>query len=344
LSNITIALDAMGGDLGIPVTLPAAIDSLEAYPSLRIVLVGDSAALQKAMPKGIAARFGDRLTIKHTTEIVGMDESPVMALRHKKDSSMRRAIDLVKAREADACVSAGNTGALMATARFVLKTLPGIDRPAICVAMPSNHGVVYMLDLGANVDCTAQQLLQFAVMGSAITTAVSGVEKPCVALLNIGIEDIKGNQLVQDAHQLMQKLSGPIEYVGFVEADEFYSKKVDVIVCDGFVGNVALKSVEGVARLIAQFIKEEFNRSWLTKLAGLISRSVLSRAAKRMDPRAYNGASLVGLKGIVLKSHGSADRLATAYAIKQAYLQVQQNIPEQIEAGVKNWVGTGAAL
>ncbi|MFI4956956.1 MAG: phosphate acyltransferase PlsX [Gammaproteobacteria bacterium] len=342
MKTITIALDAMGGDLGIPVTLPAAIDSLEAYPCLHIVLVGDSAALQEAMPKDAAARFGNRLSIRHTTEVVGMDESPVLALRHKKDSSMRRAIDLVKAHEADACVSAGNTGALMATARFVLKTLPGIDRPAICVAMPSAGGVVYMLDLGANVDCTAEQLLQFAVMGSAITTAVSGVQKPRVALLNIGIEDIKGNQLVQDAHQLMQKLSGPIEYVGFVEADEFYDAKVDVIVCDGFVGNVALKSVEGVARLIARFIKEEFSRSWLSMLAGLISRSVLSRAGKRIDPRAYNGASLVGLKGIVLKSHGSADRLATAYAIKQAYLQVEQDIPKRIEAGMHDWLGKGA--
>ncbi len=333
----------MGGDFGISVTLPAAIDSLEAFPSLHIILVGDSIALEKAMPKDAAARFEGRLSICHATEIVEMDESPVLALRHKKDSSMRRAIDLVKSHEAEACVSAGNTGALMATARFVLKTLPGIDRPAICVAMPSASGVVYMLDLGANVDCTAAQLQQFAVMGSVITTAVSGVKKPRVALLNIGIEDIKGNQLVQEAHQLMQTLSGPIEYVGFVEADEFYDAKVDVIVCDGFVGNVALKSVEGVARLIARFIKEEFSRNWLTKIAGLISRSILSRAAKRMDPRAYNGASLVGLKGIVLKSHGSADRLATAYAIKQAYLQVTQDIPRRIEDGMNEWLETGTS-
>jgi glycerol-3-phosphate acyltransferase PlsX len=344
LTTITIAIDAMGGDVGVPVMLPAAVDSLDAFPSLRIILVGDSVALQKAMPNGAENRFGDRLSIVHSTEVVGMDELPVLALRHKKDSSMRRAIDLVKSHEADACVSAGNTGALMATARFVLKTLPGIDRPAICVAMPSAGGVVYMLDLGANVDCTPEQLQQFAVMGSVVTTAVSGVQKPRVALLNIGIEDIKGNQLVQASHHLLQQMSGPIEYVGFVEADEFYDAKVDVIVCDGFVGNVALKSVEGVARLIARFIKEEFNRSWLSRLAGLISQSVLKRAGKRIDPRLYNGASLVGLKGIVVKSHGSADRLATAYAIKQAYLQVEQNIPQRIEVGMKTWIEKGKPI
>jgi glycerol-3-phosphate acyltransferase PlsX len=257
-----------------------------------------------------------------------MDELPSQALRFKKDSSMRVAINLVKSGEADACVSAGNTGALMATARFVLKTLPGIDRPAICTTIPARRGHTHVLDLGANVDSKAEHLLQFAVMGSVLVNAVDNIEAPRVALLNIGEEEIKGNEQVKQAAALLG--ASPIHYVGFVEGDGIFLEDVDVVVCDGFVGNVALKTSEGVAQLIRHYMEQEFKRNLLTRLAGLAALPVLRAFARRIDPRRYNGASLLGLQGTVVKSHGGADALAFANAIKIAMLEVQKAVPQRI--------------
>ncbi len=258
-----------------------------------------------------------------------MDESPAQALRAKKDSSMRVAINLVKQGEADACVSAGNTGALMATARFVLKTLPGIDRPAICTTLPTVHGHTRMLDLGANVDSKAEHLLQFAVMGSVLAT-VNGIDQPRVGLLNIGEEDIKGNEQVKEAVRLLA--ASDLHYIGFVEGDGIFLDEVDVVVCDGFVGNVALKSSEGVAKLIRHYMTQEFKRNPLTRLAGLVALPVLRALGRKIDPRRYNGASLLGLQGIVVKSHGGADALAFANAIQVAMLEAERKVPQQIDA------------
>jgi glycerol-3-phosphate acyltransferase PlsX len=257
-----------------------------------------------------------------------MDESPSKALRNKKDSSMRVAVDLVKSGEAQACVSAGNTGALMATARFVLKTLPNVDRPAIITAVPSQRGSTHVLDLGANVDCTAEHLFQFAVMGSELVTAVEGIAAPKVGLLNIGEEEIKGNEQVKGAHELLAASS--LNYIGYVEGDDIYLGGVDVVVTDGFVGNVALKSSEGVAKLVRQVLKESFQRSWLTRLSGLAALPILKRFSRTFDPRRYNGASLLGLRGIVIKSHGGADTLAFENAIHIAEKEIHCNIPERI--------------
>jgi glycerol-3-phosphate acyltransferase PlsX len=257
-----------------------------------------------------------------------MDEKPASALRGKKDSSMRVAINLVKSGDADACISAGNTGALMATARFVLKTLPGIDRPAICSAIPTQTGHTHMLDLGANVDLSAQHLLEFAVMGSVLTSAIDNIEKPSIGLLNIGQEAMKGNEQVQQAANLIS--NSTLNYHGFIEGDDIYKGVVDVVVADGFVGNISLKTSEGVAKMIVYFIKREFNRNILTKLAGLIAMPVLNAFKSKVDPRKYNGASLLGLKGIVIKSHGGADIFSFSNAIKVAMLEVENKVPQRI--------------
>jgi glycerol-3-phosphate acyltransferase PlsX len=258
-----------------------------------------------------------------------MQELPSQALRSKKDSSMRVAINLVKEGAAAACVSAGNTGALMATARYVLKTLPGVERPAIICALPTMRGHTHMLDLGANVDSTPEHLFQFAVMGSVLTSAVNSIERPTVGLLNIGEEEIKGNERVKEAARLFAE-SGIINYAGFVEGDDIYKGTVDVVVCDGFIGNVALKTSEGVARMITHFLREEFTRSPLTKLIALLAKPVLKGFRHKIDPRRYNGASLIGLQGIVVKSHGSADEVAFANAIKEAVVEVRKNVPQRI--------------
>jgi glycerol-3-phosphate acyltransferase PlsX len=263
-----------------------------------------------------------------------MDESPADALRRKKDSSLRVAIELVKNGEADACVSSGNTGALMATARYVLKTLPGIDRPAIISAVPGAKGPTYMLDLGANVGCTPEQLLQFALMGSVVAEDMLEVERPRVGLLNIGQEDMKGNETVREAGELLA--ASGLNYVGFVEGDGIFHADVDVVVSDGFVGNVALKTMEGVARLISAFLKEEFRRSLLRGMQGLVARSALEALGGRLDPRRYNGASLVGLNGVVLKSHGSADQFAFENAVKAAIVEARKGVPLQIGQLVEN--------
>lgn len=326
---VTIALDAMGGDHGPAVTVPGALAALRSRPDLNLVLVGQRAVLETELARHPGAD-GGRLRILEASQVVGMDEPPAQSLRSKKDSSMRVAINLVKNGEAQAIVSSGNTGALMATARFVLKTLPGIDRPAIITAFPTVHGRVYILDLGANVDSTPEQLLQFGIMGSLLVGAVERMEKPLVALLNVGVENIKGNEVVKQADALF-RASG-LNYHGYVEGDEIFLRKMDVIVCDGFVGNVALKSSEGLARMISQFMKEEFTSNLYARLAALVALPVLNALRRRLDPRQYNGASLVGLNGIVIKSHGGTDVIGFEYAIRVAVNEVQNQLPQLIGA------------
>lgn len=319
---LRIALDAMGGDFGVEVVVPAALEALSRHDELELILVGDETRIKSRAPAH------PRLSIRHASQQVEMDESPSKALRFKKDSSMRVAINLVKEGNAQACVSAGNTGALMATAKFVLKTLPCIDRPAICTTLPTMIGHTHVLDLGANVDSSAEHLMQFAVMGSVLSTAVDNLATPKVGLLNIGEEEMKGNEQVKEAARLLSQT--PVNYIGFVEGDDIYKGTADVIVCDGFVGNVALKTSEGVAKMITQFLKEEFSRNWLTKAAALVAMPVMKRLRKRIDPRRYNGASLLGLQGIVIKSHGGADVLAFRHAIEEAIVEVEKNIPTRI--------------
>jgi len=330
--SAVIALDAMGGDHGPSVVVPAAVDALRAHPGLTLLLVG----LESVVEEILAAHPGvdrARLRVHHASEVVAMDESPSQALRNKKQSSMRVAIDLVKEGRAQACVSAGNTGALMVTGRFVLKTLPGIDRPAIAAPLPCVHGHVHMLDLGANVDSGADQLCQFALMGAVLASAVDDIERPRVALLNIGEEEIKGNDQVKEAARMLAATD--LNYVGYVEGDGIYKGQADVIVCDGFVGNVALKSSEGVAQMIGRFLREEFQRTPLTRLAGLVAMPVLQALRRRIDPREYNGASLVGLRGIVVKSHGGADRIAFRRAIEVALAEVKMQVPDLITARIE---------
>ena len=330
--DITVAIDAMGGDHGPHVTIPAALKALEADAELNIVLVGLSDAITAEL-KSQKVSPGPRLRIHHANEVVTMDESPQLALKNKKDSSMRVAINLVKNGEAAACVSAGNTGALMATARFVLKTLPGIDRPAIAGIFPSQKGKTYVLDLGANADSTPEQLLQFAVMGSMLVASVEHKERPTVGLLNIGSEDIKGNEVVKQAAELLR--ASHLNFYGNIEGNDIFKGTTDLVVCDGFVGNVALKASEGVAQMMGRFLMQEFKRNWLTKLMGLVSLPVLKAFKKRLDPREYNGASFLGLRGIVVKSHGGADSLAflTAIhtAVEEARSGVLRRITEQLE-------------
>lgn len=320
----------MGGDFGAEVVVPAALEYLRRDKETSLILVGRQEILQE---KIVNHPFGERLQVKHASETVEMDDLPSKALRGKKDSSMRVAIDLVKSGEADACVSAGNTGALMATSRFVLKMLPNIDRPAIIKTLPSIQGHTSVLDLGANVDCTAEHLFQFAVMGSEEVSAVMEIANPRIGLLNIGQEEIKGNEQVKLAHELLANSS--LNYVGYVEGDDIYQGDTDVIVADGFVGNIALKSSEGVAKMIRHFMNQEFKKNPLTLLAGLVSYPVLKSLSRRIDPRRYNGASLLGLRGIVIKSHGSADNLSFMNAISIAKKEVLADVPIHIAEQVK---------
>jgi glycerol-3-phosphate acyltransferase PlsX len=328
MSQTTIALDAMSGDNGPSAVIPAALDALEKHPGIRLILVGDQQIITDELNRH-GGSLGNRLGIQHASQIVGMDELPSQALRGKKDSSMRVAINLVKEGTAQACVSAGNTGALMATARFVLKTLPGIARPAIITALPTIRGHSHVLDLGANIDCSAEHLYQFAVMGSVLCSAVDEIDRPTIGLLNIGEEEIKGNEQIKDSARLLSQSS--LNYYGFVEGDDIYKGTTDVVVCDGFNGNVALKTSEGLAKMISHYMKQEFKRNILTKLAGLAALPVLRAFRKRIDPRAYNGASLVGLRGIVIKSHGSADAFSFGSAIHEAIVEVNKNVPELIK-------------
>lgn len=339
---MTIAIDAMGGDHGLSTVLPACLRAVQNNPHLKLLLVGDQNQVVSHLKK-IDAFNHPQLVVVHASDVVGMDELPSHALRNKKDSSMRVAINLVKEGRAQACVSAGNTGALMATARFVLKTLPGIDRPAIIAELPTKHGRTRVVDLGANVDSCAEHLFQFAVMGSALIQALDGKPKPRVALLNIGVEEIKGNdQVKRTAHMLSEcKL---INYVGYVEGEHFYSGDVDLVVCDGFVGNVALKASEGLAKLMIAVLKESFLQNWWTKIVGLMARPALAHLKKRMDPARYNGASLLGLNGIVVKSHGGADEEAFQFAIEAAVLQVKNNVVDLVRDQIADFINQGLLL
>lgn len=339
--SLTVALDAMGGDHGPPVVVPAALSALRQHEELRLLLVGDREKVGWELERG-GGDPGGRLEIVHASQQVGMDELPSQALRTKKDSSMRVAVDLVKRGEAEACVSAGNTGALMATARFVLKTLSGIDRPAIISALPSVTGHTHLLDLGANVESSPEHLFQFAVMGSVLASAVDNVRAPTVGLLNIGQEEIKGNERVREAARLLA--GSDINYIGFVEGDDIYKGTANVIVCDGFVGNVALKSSEGVAQMIGHFIREEFRRNLATRLMGTIALPVLRSFRTRFDPRQYNGASFVGLRGIVIKSHGSADVVAFRRAISVALTETRKNVPERIREQISSMLAGREAV
>jgi glycerol-3-phosphate acyltransferase PlsX len=325
--NTVIAVDAMGGDHGPPVTVPASLDFLAAHPDAQLLLVGLREPLERELAKARSPHAA-RASIVEAAEVVGMDEDVRTAIRTKKQSSMRIAIDLVKEGRAQACVSAGNTGALMGTAKFVLKTLPGIDRPAICAVLPTRKGQVYMLDLGANADCTPEHLVQFAIMGATLVRDVEGKADPTVGLLNIGSEEIKGNEVEKRAAELLR--SAPVNFYGNVEGDDIYKGTTDVVVCDGFVGNVALKTSEGLAKMLGDFLKEEYTRSPLTRLAAIVSMPVINRFRRRVDHRRYNGAALLGLRGLVLKSHGSADRLAFATALERAFSEASHGLLERI--------------
>ncbi len=332
--DVTIAIDAMGGDHGTRVTIPAAVRYLKQHPTDTIVLVGLPDAIEAEL-RTAKMSIEPRLRIQAASEVVGMDESPQLVLRSKKDSSMRVAINLVKNGEASACVSAGNTGALMATARYVLKMLPGIDRPAIASFLPTYKGQVCMLDLGANVDCNAENLLQFALMGTALVYAIEHKNNPTVGLLNIGSEDIKGNEIVKQAGELLRQ--SDLNFYGNIEGNDIFKGVTDVVVCDGFVGNVALKTTEGLAQMLGGFLREEFNRNMFTKLAGLLATPVLKAFKRRVDPRRYNGASLLGLKGIVLKSHGSADAFAFFCAIERAAEEARGGMLHHISEHIEKW-------
>ena len=321
--DVTVAIDCMGGDHGAHITVPAAVDCVARDPYTSVILVGDQESIESELRRARFAGSG-RVRVRHASEVIAMDESPALALRNKKDSSMRVAIDLVKEGEALACVSAGNTGALMAISRFVLKTLPGIDRPAIASVLPTLKGHTYVLDLGANVDCAAEHLLQFGIMGSELVASVEHRERPSVGLLNIGEEDIKGNEVVKRAAELLRE-SG-LNFHGNVEGDDIYKGTTDVVVCDGFVGNVALKTSEGLAQMLAIYLREEFARNLFTKLAGAIALPVLNAFKRRVDHRRYNGATLLGLRGIVVKSHGSADAFAFRFAIERAVGEARSGV------------------
>lgn len=325
--DITVAIDAMGGDHGPHVTIPAALAELKQDPALNIVLVGLSDAIEAEL-RAHKTGIGPRLRIHHASEVITMDDAPALALRNKKDSSMRVAINLVKSGEAHACVSAGNTGALMAISRFVLKTLAGIERPAIASALPTLKGETYVLDLGANVDCTAEHLLQFGMMGAMLVSAISHKPNPSVGLLNIGEEDIKGNDTVKQAGELLR--ASNLNFYGNVEGNDIYAGVVDVVVCDGFVGNVVLKVSEGLAQMLSTFLREEFKRSWLSKLSALLALRVIGNFKRRVDHRRYNGASLLGLRGIVVKSHGSADSFAFQFAVRRAIEEAREGVLRRI--------------
>jgi len=319
----------MGGDYGPQITIPASLECLKANPDLKLILVGDEVVLNDLLADAVS-EYKDRLVIQHASQQVDMDEKPQTALRKKKDSSMRVAINQVRDGHADACVSAGNTGALMAIARFVLKMIPGIDRPAIISTLPSIFGHTHILDLGANVDCTAEHLYQFAIMGEEVVKAVENIATPTIGLLNIGEEDMKGNEQVKSAAILLEASS--LNYIGYVEGNSINagSEKVDLIVTDGFVGNVALKSIEGAAKMIGTKLKETFSKNIFTKLAGVAAYPVLKMFKQSIDPRRYNGASFIGLRGLVIKSHGGADALAFETAIHLAEVEIEQDVTRKI--------------
>lgn len=350
MNKITIAIDAMGGDHGLSVVIPACVRAAKNNPDLHLLLVGDESQVISQLKKcGVSLtnqaspQFSHQFKVVHASEVVGMDELPSHVLRNKKDSSMRVAISLVKDGTAQACVSAGNTGALMATARFVLKTLPGIDRPAIIAEMPTRKGSTRVIDLGANVDSCAEHLFQFAVMGSALIQAVDKKNSPRIALLNIGVEEIKGNDQVKRTAYMLSECD-LLNYVGYVEGDQFYSGDVDLVVCDGFVGNVALKASEGIAKLMLDILKEAFTRNWFYKFIGILAMPALSHLKRKMDPARYNGASMLGLNGIVIKSHGGANVESFNYAIEQAIGHVRSNVVDLVRDQIADFMNQGLLL
>lgn len=329
---ITIAIDMMGGDAGLAVTAPACADFLNRYSDAHLLLVGQEDAIYQAFQA--YNHLQERWTIIPATEIVAMDEAPQHALKHKKDSSMRVAINQVKEGTASAAVSAGNTGALMATAKFVLKTLNGIQRPAIAKFLPTkNNDTICALDLGANVDCPSEQLLQFAVMGSQLVKAMHPEKSnPRVALLNIGTEEIKGTDTIKMAYSLLSQ--SQLNFVGNMEGSEIFDNRADVMVCDGFVGNIALKTIEGTAHFMGNAIKNEFKNNLYSKFSAVLALPVLNKFKKQFDPRRYNGAIFLGLRGIVIKSHGGTDALGFGYAIEEAYREAQTNLLSKIEEAI----------
>ena len=329
--TIKVSIDASGGDFGFSVTINAGINALNTYDDLLINFVGDKTEIKKELKNNsLSSKFTDRIVITHASEVINMDDSPSVALRHKKDSSMRVAINLVKSGDADACVSAGNTGALLSIARFVLKTIKGVDRPAIMSAVPTLTGPTHVLDLGANIDSKPSTLLQFAIMGSIAVQNTENKDKPSVGLLNVGSEELKGNEKSQATSELLKKSS--LNYIGFVEGDDIYKGNVDVIVCDGFEGNIALKASEGVAKMFTFFIKKSFTKNLFTKIVALVAQPVMKDFKSKVDPGKYNGASLLGLKGVVVKSHGNADADSFLHAIKEAYLEAHAKITDKISA------------
>ncbi len=321
----------MGGDSGPLITIPSAISAINHLPNLHLILCGDESAIQSQLKLNNSSNH-PQITIVHTSEVVAMDEKPSIALRTKKDSSMRRALDLVQSGEAQACVSAGNTGALFASAHYVLKMLPGIERPALVSQLPiaNSNQHAFMLDLGANVFCDSNTLFQFAIMGSVMSEQVDGIASPRVALLNMGEEEIKGSDHIKQTANLL-KACPEINYIGFIEGNDIFSGKADVIVCDGFVGNVALKTCEGVARLVMAKVLEIIKESKFTRILGLLLIPTLKKMVKRLNPDQYNGASLIGLRGIVVKSHGNATSSAFYNAILEAVKEVERQVPEKIK-------------
>ncbi len=333
---ITLSIDAIGGDRGLEATIPAALEIIARHPDVSLILVGDpqriTRHLTQASPR-TDVRTSPRLQIEAASELVEMDESPAVALRKKKDSSMRVAIDLVHSGRADACISSGNTGALLATARFVLKTIRGIDRPAICAGLPRIGGrTTYVLDLGANLDSPPDILFQFGLMGATLINCLEGKTNPSVGLLNIGVEDVKGNDTIKATAEIFKRSA--LNYVGYIEADQIYAGDTDLVVCDGFVGNVALKATEGVAQMIMAAIKEEFSRTPVTRCSGLLAKPVLDSIKQRLDHRRFNGASLLGLRGTVIKSHGSADAFGFRCALEVGIAEVKQGLVRQIESSL----------
>ena len=329
--TVSISVDAMGGDFGPKITVPASLNFLKSHPDASITLVGNESIIKKFLKKPIESF--DRLSIIHTTQFVTMDESPQSALKNKKSSSMRLAINLVKEGAADAIVSAGNTGALMATGRFVLRMLPGIDRPAIASFLPNQKGTSCMLDLGANADCTSHHLTQFAIMGSILSSVISKKKKPSVGLLNIGSESIKGNEVTKETYELLKK--SHLNFYGNVEGNDIFKGTTDVVVCDGFVGNISLKTTEGLAKMFADFLGQEFKKNIGTKFLALFALPVLKAFKKRLDPRRYNGAAFLGINGIVVKSHGGADAFSFEHALVTAYEEANSKMIAKISKQLK---------
>lgn len=320
---IVLAVDAMGGDHGVNITVPSCLRFLNETVDVNLILVGDRESIYKHIGPELS-RYSDRIEVVHATQVVGMDEAPQSAMRTKRDSSMRLAINLIKENKANAVVSAGNTGALMATARYVLRTMDGIDRPAIAKLLPTVKGEVCVLDLGANIECAPEHLLQFGVMGAQLMRGVTGKASPSIGVLNIGSEEIKGNETVKKAAELLK--ASNLNFYGNVEGDDIFKGVVDVVVTDGFTGNVSLKTTEGVAKMIAFFLREEFTSNFFSKLIALISYPVLKRLKQRLDPSKYNGAVLLGLNGLVVKSHGGADVDGFYYALRQAHHEVEAGV------------------